>query len=204
MKILNWMLAGLAGLAVVAAPLAAQGRLAPNGEVFLKALSENQGSKAFSLFEANGASIVNTRGVDGSTPLHVVVRTRNAYWIEFLLEKGADKNAANRDGDTPLILASRAGYGEGVALLLRARAEVDRSNRLGETALITAIQKRHSAIASTLLKLGADPDKRDHTGYSARDHAKRDTRSRDMLRLIETTRSRASQIAPANPERPTR
>lgn len=187
----------MAVMALLAAPVAAQGRLSPNGEQFLKALSENQGSKAFSLVEANGASVVNTRGADGSTPLHVVVRTRNAYWIEFLLEKGADKNAGNRDGDTPLILAARSGYGEGAALLLRARADVDRANRLGETALITAVQKRHSAIVSTLLKLGADPDKRDHTGYSAREHATRDTRTREMLRLIETVKSRVGQVAPA-------
>ena len=70
-------------------------------------------------------------------------------------------------------------------------------NRLGETALIVAVQQRQAAIVSTLLKLGADPDKRDHTGYSAREHAKRDTRTKDMLKLIETTKSRASQIAPA-------
>ncbi len=198
MKSKMWF-AGLAGMMLLSAPLGAQGRLSPNGEVFLKALRENAGSKAFSLVETSGSSIVNHRGIDGSTPLHVVVRTRNAYWLNFLLDKGADKNAGDRNGDTPLILASRTGYGEGVAQLLRARADVDRANRLGETALITAVQHRHSAIASTLLKLGADPDKRDYTGYSAREHAARDTRSRDMLKLIETTKSRASQIAPAKP-----
>lgn len=180
------------------APLAAQGRISPNGEVFLKALRENEGGKAFGLVES-GPSVINHRGLDGSTPLHVVVRTRNAYWLSFLLEKGADKNAGDRNGDTPLILASRAGYGEGVAQLLRSRADVNRANRFGETALIAAVQTRQAPIVSTLLKLGADPDKRDHTGYSAREHAQRDTRSRDMLKLIETVKSRASQIAPTNP-----
>lgn len=77
------------------APLLAQGRIAPDGEVFLKALRENAGGKALNLIQSNGASIVNHRGVDGSTPLHIVVQTRNDYWLSFLLEKGADKNAAN-------------------------------------------------------------------------------------------------------------
>lgn len=94
-------------------------------------------------------------------------------------------------------MASRTGYLEGVAQLLRARADINRSNRLGETALIVAVQARQAPIVSTLLKLGADPDRRDHTGYSAREHAQRDTRSRDMLRLIETVKSRVGQIAPA-------
>ncbi|MEO8141251.1 MAG: ankyrin repeat domain-containing protein [Sphingomicrobium sp.] len=199
MNVSKLLFAGLAGMMLTAGPLAAQGRLSPNGEVFLKALRENAGGKALSLVESNGASIINHRGIDGSTPLHVVVRTRNAYWLSFLLEKGADMNAGDRNGDTPLILASRTGYGEGVAQLLRSRADVNRANRLGETALIVAVQQRQTAIVSTLLKLGADPDKRDHTGYSAREHATRDTRSREMLKLIETVKSRASQIAPTKP-----
>ena len=199
MKLSKLLLAGLAGMIVASAPLAAQGRLPPNGETFLKALRENDGKKAFELFDGNGASLVNTRGLDGSTALHIVVAKRNAYWLSFLIEQGADKNAGDRNGDTPLILAARTGYGEGVAQLLRARADVDRANRLGETALIAAVQSRQAAIVSTLLKLGANPDKRDHTGYSARDHAKRDTRSQEMTRLIETVKSRASQIAPAKP-----
>ncbi len=199
MKLPTVMLTGLAGMMIATGPLPAQGRLAPNGEQFLKALHENEGSKALQLFESNGSSLVNHRGYDGSTPLHVVVATRNSYWLSYLLEKGGDPNAADRNGDTPLILAARTGYSEGVAQLLRARADVGRTNRLGESALIVAVQQRQGPIVSTLLKLGADPDKRDHTGYSARDHAKRDTRSRAMLQLIETVKSRVSQIAPVKP-----
>ena len=153
----------------------------PNGEIFLKALRENDGKKAFELFEGNGASLVNTRGIDGSTALHIVVAKRNAYWLSFLIEQGADNNAGDRNGDTPLILAARTGYGEGVAQLLRARADVDRANRLGETALIAAVQSARRRSSAPCSSLGANPDKRDHTGYSARDHAKRDTRSREML-----------------------
>jgi len=77
------------------------------------------------------------------------------------------------------------------------RAEVDKPNRQGETALIVAVQQRQAAIVSTLLKLGANPDKRDHAaGYSARDYAKRDSRTKDMLKLIETVKSRVSEIGP--------
>jgi hypothetical protein len=52
-----------------------------------------------------------------------------------------------------------------------------------------------------LLEAGADPDKADHaSGYSARDYAKRDNRSPDMLRLIESVRSkRAASVGPTKP-----
>jgi hypothetical protein len=40
-----------------------------------------------------------------------------------------------------------------------------------------------------LLAKGADPDRKDAAaGYSARDYAKRDTRSRDILGAIESAR----------------
>jgi ankyrin repeat protein len=57
---------------------------------------------------------------------------------------------------------------------------------MGETALIVAAQNRHPAVVKVLLALGADPDKTDSAaGYSARDYAKRDTRTKEILKLIE-------------------
>ena len=55
----------------------------------------------------------------------------------------------------------------------------------GETALIIAVQARNARAVRALLDAGADPDKNDYAGYSARDYAKRDTRSRQMADLIE-------------------
>ena len=46
-----------------------------------------------------------------------------------------------------------------------------------------------------LLEAGANPDKADHSaGYSARDYAKRDTRSRELLKLIETVKSTKRKV----------
>ena len=180
----------LGALALVTAPAIAQG-LSSGGEAFLTALREGNGSKAVSLVDGRGSTVVNYRGLDGETALHIVTRLRNINWIGFLLANGADPDAGNKQGDTALIIAARSGYGEGVAQLLKARAQVDRTNRLGETALIVAVQQRYAPIVSTLLKLGANPDKTDHaSGYSARDYAKRDSRSKDMLHLIETVKAR--------------
>jgi ankyrin repeat protein len=180
----------IAALALAAAPAMAQMN-ASNGEAFLTALREGNGSKAYDLVDANGSTVVNYRGEDGSAALHVVVRSRNANWIGYLLANGADPDIGDKNGDTPLILAARTGYTEGVARLLMAHAQVNKTNKLGETALIVAVQQRQASIVSALLKLGANPDRADHAaGYSARDYAKRDSRSKDMLKLIETVQSR--------------
>ena len=188
---------GMMALALAAGPANAQGATS-KGHEFLTALRESNGSKAMQLVDDSGFTVINHRGDDGSTALHIVIRTRNSNWVGFLLANGADKDAADNKGDTPLILAARSGYGEGVARLLVSRAQVDKANKQGETPLIVAVQQRHSAIVSSLLKLGANPDKRDHAaGYSARDYAKRDSRSKDMLKLIETVKSRVSELAPA-------
>ncbi|MCY7279544.1 MAG: ankyrin repeat domain-containing protein [Sphingomonas bacterium] len=198
MKVIKRVKTGLLGMALVLAlvtsPATSQG-LTSKGDEMLTALRESNGSKAMQLMDASGFTLINHRGDDGSTALHIVIRTRNSNWVGYLLANGADKNAGDKKGDTPLILAARSGYGEGAARLLMSGAQVDKSNRLGETALIVAVQQRQAAIVSTLLKLGADPDKRDHAaGYSARDYAKRDTRTKDMLKLIETVKSRVSEI----------
>lgn len=189
------------GLTLAASPVMSQG-LTSKGHDFLTALSESNGSKALQLLEDSGFALINHRADDGSTALHVVIRTRNSNWVGYLLDNGADKDAGDKRGETPLILAARSGYGEGVARLLMKRAQVDKPNRLGETALIVAVQQRQAAIVNTLLKLGADPDRRDHAaGYSARDYAKRDSRTKDMLKLIESAKPRTSEIAKPAPAR---
>ena len=188
-------LAGMAlGLGLIASPAMSQG-LTSKGDEFLTALRESNGSKAMRLVEDSGFTVINHRADDGSTALHIVIRTRNSNWVGYLLANGADKDAGDKKGDTPLILAARSGYGEGAARLLMSGAQVDKPNRLGETALIVAVQQRQAAIVSTLLKLGANPDKRDHAaGFSARDYAKRDSRTKEMLKLIETVKSRVPEI----------
>ncbi|MCY7270938.1 MAG: ankyrin repeat domain-containing protein [Sphingomonas bacterium] len=189
------------GLGLVASPAVSQG-ITSKGDELLTALRESNGSKALKIIEDGGPSIVNHRGDDGATALHIVIRTRNSNWVGYLLSNGADKDAGDKKGDTPLILAARTGYGEGVARLLMSGAQVDKGNRLGETALIVAVQQRQTAIVSTLLKLGANPDRKDHAaGFSARDYANRDSRTKDMLKLIETVKSRASNVSESAPVR---
>jgi ankyrin repeat protein len=189
------------GLAIAApAPAAAQ-ITGSDGEAFVAAMREGDGSKAMALVEKPGSTVVNYRGGDGNAGLHIAMRNRNGNWVGFLLSHGADPNMGDKNGDTPLILAARLGYSEGAARMLMARAMVDKANRLGETALIVAVQQRQPAIVRMLLQAGANPDRTDHaSGYSARDYAKRDNRSQELIRLIETVKARkATTVGPVRP-----
>lgn len=197
----RWVQALVFGLVLASASAPAQMVEGPDGEEFISALREGNGSKALELIEKPGSTVVNYRGFDGSTGLHIAMRNRNANWVGFLLNKGADPDMQDKSGDTPLILAARLGFPEGAARMLMARAKVDETNKMGETALMIGVQQRQPGIVKMLLEAGADPDKTDHaSGYSARDYAKRDSRSSEMLRLIESVKSKkAAVVGPVRP-----
>jgi len=196
---------GFLRAAIIVAALASAPAIAQlagsDGEAFIAAMKEGEGSKALALVEKPGSTVVNYRGSDGNAGLHIAMRRRNANWVGFLLSRDADPNLGDKNGDTALIIAARLGFPEGAARMLMARAQVDKANRLGETALIVAVQQRQAAIVKMLLQAGANPDKADHaTGYSARDYAKRDNRSGEILRLIESVKSKkATTVGPVRP-----
>ena len=178
--------AAAAALGVTAVPAVAQGGLGYDGETFVKAIRDKDGAKAMELLEKRRAGVLNARDGRGETGLIVALARRDDSWAGFLLKEGADPNYPAQNGDTPLIVAARAGHEQGVEWLLGMRAKVDADNRMGETPLIVAVQQRHSEVVKMLLKAGANPDKTDNAaGYSARDYARRDTRARDILALIE-------------------
>lgn len=186
--------------ALVAAPAAAQ-VFGSDGEAFVSAMREGEFSKALDLIDKPGSTVANYRGGDGDAGLHIAVRRRNANWVGFLLARGADPDLGNSAGDTPLILAARLGFSEGVARMLMGGASVDADNKLGETALIAAVQQRQTGIVRMLLEAGANPDKADYaSGYSARDYAKRDSRSTEMVRLMDTVKAKkAATVGPVRP-----
>lgn len=169
-------------LVSLASPAAAQ--FLANGEQLIEALRKDDVNRALQLI-SDHPTLVNNRDAKGDTPLIVVIRRSDTDWTAHLLKAGADADAAAKDGDRPLIAAARNDMQEAIGWLLTAGARIDAPNRLGETALIIAVQARNARLVRTLLDAGADPDKSDYSGYSARDYAKRDTRSREMSEIIE-------------------
>ena len=177
----------------------AAGQFGSDSDRFITAVDARDGAAAIELLRAR-PTIVNARSGAGETALKIAIARRDDDWTLFLLSQGANPDAAARDGETPLIAAARIGYALGVSQLAAYKAKIDGTNRMGETALIVAVQQRHVPIVRMLLEAGADPDKADSAaGYSARDYARRDTRSREILRLIEMA-SAAKQKAEPGPK----
>lgn len=188
---MNWAKFVTAALATLLAvqPAAAQtfGR-----DDFVAAVRERDGTKAMEMLGSRGKLALNSRDDKGMTGLIIAISRQDDDWTAFLLDQGADPNLAARDGETPLIAAARVGYLGAAADLIRLKVKVDTTNGMGETALIVAVQQRQTEIVKLLLAAGADPDRSDAAaGYSARDYAKRDTRSREILKLIEAKKPKA-------------
>ncbi len=183
----NWKPVALAAALMFAAmPAAAQNQ--GDGPAFIQALRSGDDSKAASLLSGS-PGLANSRDGRGETPLLVAVTMRNEQWIAHLLNNGADPSGGGKNGDTPLIVASRIGFETAAQWLLESGAKANQANRMGETPLIVAVQQRRLPLVKLLLAKGADPDKTDAAaGYSAREYAKRDTRTPQMLRLIEAAK----------------
>lgn len=170
--------------AAVAVPASAQSG-GYDGEMFVKAIREGNGAEAMKLLQAK-RTLINARDLGGKTALIAAIESRDSDWAGYLLQQGADPNLSLSNGDTPLMTAARIGLQDPAEWLISVGAKVDATNRKGETALIIAVHQRDVAMVRMLLKVGADPDRTDSVaGYSARDYAKRDDRTPELLRAIE-------------------
>jgi ankyrin repeat protein len=176
-------LIAIAALAV-AMPAAAQDT-GYEGAQFVKAIQDGKSDDAVKLFK-DQPTLANARDFDGQTALIAAIGNRDQEWTGYLLNQGADPNLPGVGGETPLMAAARVGMSEAVDWLLGLGAKVDAENRMGETALIIAVEHRQIPIVRELVNAGANPDKPDAAqGFSARDYAKRDTRTPQLLKIIE-------------------
>ena len=122
--------------------------------------------------------------VPGSLSISVTAR-RDALWVRFLLQRGANPNIRNKKGVTPLQLATSLGFIDGVEELLKKGAQVNISDTTGETPLIAAVHQRNIPLISRFLKEGADPDQNDNSGRSARDYVALMTSNEQILQEFE-------------------
>ena len=169
---------------VLAAPAGAQ--FQSEGYKFLEAVKERDGDVATDMLNKPGTQIVNTRDItSGDTGLHVVVQRRDALWVRFLLQRGADPNIRNKKGITPLQLATAMGFADGVEALIRGGANVNVGDQTGETPLIAAVHQRNTELVRVLLAQGADPDHTDNSGRSARQYVELMTGNALMKQVFE-------------------
>jgi uncharacterized protein len=170
--------------ASVAAPSAAQVG-GYDGDKLVKAIRSGDSGEALKLLQ-DKPTLVNARDLSGKTALIAAIENRDTAWVAHLLKQGAEPNLAMRNGETALMAAAKLGLVDVTRWLLERGARVDETNRTRETALILAVQRRHIPIVRVLVDGGANPDITDSAaGYSARDYAKRDSRTPELLRIIE-------------------
>jgi ankyrin repeat protein len=179
----------LAALAVsIAVPVAAQSF--SEGYTFLKAVRERDGNTAERILSNPSSTAINVRDAGtGETALHILVRGRDAAWLNFMLGRGARPDTADRQGNTPLILAAQLGWVDGAQILLDRRASPNLGNSRGETPLIFAVQRRDMPMVRLLMANRADPNQTDHvSGNSPIDYARQDARANAILRILEGAR----------------
>jgi len=179
--------AAIAAIALLVSTPAGAQRMS-DGYTFLKAVRDNDGTKASSFAEQpGGAIIVNYRDPStGEAAIHEVVKRRDSRWLSYLVSRGAKADLQSGNGDTPLTLAAQMGWIEGAEILLARGANVNGGDGRGQTPLILAVQQRDLPMVRFLLDKGANPKIADRlAGYTALDYARRDSRAEPILRLLE-------------------
>lgn len=154
---------------------------------FLQAVKDAKGEDVQKVVEAPGVNLINTRDPsNGEGALHIIVKRGDAPYLRYFLQHGADPNLRDAKGVSPLLLAASTGQDDLVSILLAAHANVNLPNNSGETPLILAVQRRDLGLVRELLTAGANPDLHDRlAGMSAREYAKRDTRTPALTKIIE-------------------
>ena len=183
----------------------ASAQLFSKGYQFLEAVRDRDGNKATELLNENAAgTLVNTRDPrTGQTGLHIAVARRDTAWVNFLTQRGADANLADREGMTPLIIAAQIGFADGVPGLIAAGARINQANSRGETPLHFAVQRRDIAMVRTLIRAGANPDAQDNVaGMSPRDYAGNDPRGAAILAALDERSENAPAAGTPRPAGP--
>lgn len=116
------------------------------------------------------------RGGRSGAALVQAARCARLDTVRFLLDRGADPNAAQEDGETPLLAALRDLSSTGrdavartelAALLLERGAAANARGAQGETPLLRAVRWGNPGAVRLLLSRKADPDAVDRQGSSA-------------------------------------
>jgi ankyrin repeat protein len=172
---------------LMASPTIAVAQQRTQSYEFLEAVRKGDGDKVTDFLNQPGQLLINSKDrSSGDGALHIVTSRNDGVYLRFLLSKGADANIQDADGNTPAMLAVEKGFTDGLDSLIRYKANLNLANSRGETPLIRAVQLRRVDLVRTLLAGGANPDQADIiAGMSARDYARRDTRTPALLKLMD-------------------
>jgi ankyrin repeat protein len=102
------------------------------------------------------AMTLETRDGLGNSVLHYAARWRLDSHIPYLVQKGANPDAANATGETPIFVAVKINSPSTIRALISAKASVNWRDSLGNTALHDAVRWNAAQSAQTLCENGID------------------------------------------------
>lgn len=133
----------------------------PSGLNLLMFFVEKDDKQAVQLLLNNNANVAYKTTTEGNTALLLATMANKTDFVQFLLHKGANPNAANNDGLTPLVVALDNKYANLIEILLQNKANIDQFSRpkgkaLSSTPLIHFATFRDETSVLALLRLGAN------------------------------------------------
>ncbi|VUC29575.1 unnamed protein product [Clonostachys rosea] len=111
---------------------------------------------AATLLRGEAASLLNSRGLWGRTPLYSGVLCGHEDMVQMLLEMGADVSIPNNEGLSLLLLAASCAHVEIVRILLDRGADLSISDHDGWSPLLSAAYGGHLETVRLLLDRGSN------------------------------------------------
>lgn len=170
------------------------------GKLLLEEVDKNEPRVRYLRNIINAGANVNTKDINGWTPLRVAISHDKSNIAKMLISYGADVNARDNYGSTIMtILIANAYELDGVLLekyykmsLLLIESGLNLETRLngGSTYLQYASRSGISTIIKILLAAGADLEARDQYGWTALHHAAEFNKIRAIRTLLKAGASK--------------
>jgi ankyrin repeat protein len=113
------------------------------------------------------AMTLETRDGLGNSALHYVAQWRLDPYISYMVQKGANPDAANATGETPLFVAVKINSPSTIRALISAKASINWRDSLGNTALHASVRWNAAQSAQTLCESGIDINAHALTGKTS-------------------------------------
>ncbi len=182
--------AAAVALALMAGPIA--GRAETVTESLLHSAAAADDAAAIRRLLAQGAG-VDSRDLDGRTPLLVATRRNATTAADVLMRAGADVNARDHFQDSPYMHAAGEGFTDILLMTLNHGADLTATNRVGSTALFPAAEHGRVETVRMLLAAGIAVDAVNAQGWTALIeaivHGDGGPRHRDVVRALIKARA---------------